>query len=288
MLSKPSTPAVHTTLSLTHGVLQGTSLVETTTRLIVFLAVLALACNYIFSFTRTIVIQLEQGAPELTVPTIPERHEVEVITTAPALPSEVSYVKPLRDGMKQVVFTFDGGEGSQSANRILDVLAQHHIRGTFFLTGKFVKRNPELVKRIVDAGHEVFNHTYDHRHLPELSDAEIIAEFADMEQALASTTNRSSKPYFRAPYGDRDQHVLDVAYRAGYQSIYWSVDARDWMETSGETADSVRDRIFMNLAPGNIYLMHVGDYITGSILDDVFTKLEAQGYKIVSLTEAML
>ncbi len=188
---------------------------------------------------------------------------------------------------KQVIFTFDGGSGAKSGQEILATLAKHKIKGTFFLTGKFIEENIGLVKQIVKDGHEVFNHTYDHPYLTALSDADIIVELDRTNNLLSSTTGSYTRPYFRTPYGDRDARVLDVAFKHGYQSVYWTVDAHDWQETSGVTSKDVTDRIFSSLAPGNIYLMHIGDSITGNILDDVFTKIEEKGYNIVSLTQGL-
>ncbi len=188
---------------------------------------------------------------------------------------------------KQVTFTFDAGEGAQSADSILQVLAKHKTKGTFFLTGKFIERNPDLVRRMVALGHEIYSHTYDHPHLTQLTDGEILDEFKKMEEVLYKTAGISPKPYFRPPYGDRDDRVLRAAFKAGYESIYWSIDGRDWEETLGTNAADVRARILNNLAPGNIYLMHVGDTITGTILDDVFTEIENRGYTLVSLTQGL-
>ena len=161
------------------------------------------------------------------------------------------------------------------------------MKGSFFLTGKFVQANPDLVRRMVAQGNEIFNHTYDHPFLTKLTDEKITSELDLMDQTLQSVASTSPKPYFRAPYGDRDARVRSAAAQDGYRSVYWTVDARDWMEPKGETADQVKARILDNIAPGTIYLMHLGDTITGSILDDVFTKLEAQGYKMVSLTQGI-
>ena len=191
------------------------------------------------------------------------------------------------DSKKQVIFTFDGGDGNQSTEQILATLAKHHIQGTFFLTGKFIEANPDLVKKIVSGGHLIFNHTYDHKHLTELSDSEVIAELQGMENALSKVTNRTTRPYFRAPYGDRDVRVRKIAAKAGYQSIYWTFDALDWEQKTGMDAMTVENRILNHVTPGSIYLMHLGDTITGSILDDVFTKIESKGYKIVSLTQGL-
>ncbi len=188
---------------------------------------------------------------------------------------------------KQIIFTFDAGDKTQSAQGILAALSKHHVKGTFFMTGKFIEANPTLVKQIAAAGNEIFDHTFDHKDLTTLTGAQIKAELDGMNALLASTTGMDAKPYFRAPYGARDVRVRTAAAADGFQSVYWTLDARDWMESKGETVGEVRERILSNLAPGTIILMHVGDTITASILDDVFTKIEAQGYKIVSLTQGL-
>jgi peptidoglycan-N-acetylmuramic acid deacetylase len=188
---------------------------------------------------------------------------------------------------KQIIFTFDGGDGHQSADQILAVLAKHHVTGTFFLTGKFVEANPALVNRMVAAGHEIMSHTYSHPFLTSLTDAQIGSELQRMAQSLKTVAGIAPLPYFRAPYGDRDERVRHDAFLAGYESVYWTVDARDWQESQGETADQVKEIILDSAAPGTIYLMHLGDTITGSILDEVMTTLEARGYKLVSLTQGL-
>ncbi len=188
---------------------------------------------------------------------------------------------------KQVIFTFDGGATVESGDKILEVLKKHHIVGTFFLTGKMVETHPDLVKKIVSEGNEVFNHTYDHPHLPTITDKKIVLELDKMDNTFFALTGTSTKPYFRAPYGDRNAHVLSVASNAGYTSVYWTVDALDWKESSGETARDVKKRILSHVKPGTIYLMHIGDNITGAVLDDVFTTIESRGYSIVSLTHGI-
>ena len=140
----------------------------------------------------------------------------EVVIPRPLSSQEITHGDQTKN---QVIFTFDGGSGSESGKAILDTYKKHNIKATFFLTGKFVEENPELVRSMVAGGHEIFNHTYDHPHLDEISDQEIIVEFEKMDQVLTRTVGISSKPFFRPPYGSRDQRVLDIAYKAGYQSV---------------------------------------------------------------------
>lgn len=216
--------------------------------------------------------------------TLTKKHAAYAPRHTPPPASEITHGDTSK---QQVIFTFDGGEGIQSAEKILAVLATHHVRGTFFLTGKTIAQYPELTARIAAAGHEIFNHTYHHPHLSALSPEKIRDELSTTEQALWNTARTSSQPYFRAPYGDRNTAVLAAAHAAGYRSVYWTVDALDWRESAGETATQVKERILSHVAPGTIYLMHIGDTITGSILDDVFSEIEARGYRIVSLTQGL-
>jgi peptidoglycan/xylan/chitin deacetylase (PgdA/CDA1 family) len=198
---------------------------------------------------------------------------------------------------KQIILTFDGGDGTQSAEKILEALAKHQVKSTFFLTGNFVRKNQDLVRRIALSGHEIFNHSYSHPHLTELKDQNIVKELNRMDRILRAVLSASSSipfeystsshPYFRAPYGDRDERVIKAAFSAGYQSVYWTIDGRDWEETEGMSAAEVENLILGTMAPGNIYLMHVGDNITGDILDRLLTSIESRGYKVVSLTEGL-
>ena len=186
---------------------------------------------------------------------------------------------------KQIIFTFDCGAGINSADKILEIAAKREIKTTFFSTGKFAEKNPEIIKKFAAAGHEIFNHTYSHPHLPEITDEQIKEEFNKADEIISQLTGATTKPFFRPPYGARNQHVLDIAQSLGYHSVFWTIDALDWMPD--KTAEQVKTQIYSKISPGAIVLMHVGDDITGQILDEVFTKLENDGYKITSLTEGL-
>ena len=188
----------------------------------------------------------------------------------------------------QVVFTFDGGAGTQSLQPILDTLKKYGIKGTFFITGKWAENNVDLVKQISDAGHEIFNHTYDHPHLTQLTDEQITEELNKTDEIISKITGKSTKPFFRPPFGERDSRVLKVAEQAGYRSVYWTIDVLDWKESEGYTAEQSEQRVLNNLKPGTIYIMHIGDNITGQILDELFMNIENKGYSIVSLTEGII
>jgi len=218
-----------------------------------------------------------------TTANLPESSEKETATTTPfTIKDEISRGNPNK---KQIIFTFDGGAGINSAQKILETAKNHNVKITFFVTGKFAEKNPELIKQIATEGHEIFNHTYSHPYLTQISDEQIKEELNKTEQIVSDLTSKTTKPFFRPPYGDRNAHVLEVAQSEGYQSVFWILDALDWM--SDKTADEVKQRIYRKLSNGAIILMHIGDDITGNILDEVFNKIENDGYKIVSLTEGI-
>ncbi|MDQ2933142.1 MAG: polysaccharide deacetylase family protein [bacterium] len=198
------------------------------------------------------------------------------------VPKEIVYGDRTK---KQVIFTFDGGSGSESALKIMEVLKKHSVTGTFFVTAKWIIQNPDLALQMKNEGHEIFNHTYTHPYLTKLTVDEVTKELIDTEKIFHQIVGTTSKPFFRPPYGDRNSAVLKAAAQAGFQSIYWTVDAWDWKVDI--TADEVKQRIFNNVSPGAIYLMHIGDVITGDILDEVFTTLKLQGYELVSLREGL-
>lgn len=215
---------------------------------------------------------------------LPKTGEQEIATTTPPLKvkDEISKGNPDR---KQIIFTFDGGAGANSTQRILDVAKKHGAKVTFFVTGKFTEKNPELIKQIAADGHETFNHTYSHPYLTQATDEKIREEFSKTEEIVKNLTGKTTKPFFRPPYGDRNKHVLEIAQSEGYQSVFWTFDALDWM--TNKTANEVKQRIYDKLSNGAVILMHIGDDITGEILDEVFTKIENEGYKIASLTEGL-
>ena len=118
-----------------------------------------------------------------------------------------------------------------------------------------------------------------------MSDAQIKDELHKTDAKIKSIVGFDTKPYFRAPYGERDARVLSIAASQGYRHVYWTIDAWDWKEDI--TANEVRSRILDNLEPGAIYLMHVGDSITGEILSGVFQEIKNRGYTINSLNTGL-
>jgi len=222
---------------------------------------------------------------DLATPPPATTTEMEVTTTSALFIPPKSEISRGNPNKKQIIFTFDCGSGINSADKILEAAQKHNLKLTFFTTGKFAEQNPEIIKKFAAGGHEVFNHTYSHPYLTKITDNQIKEELEKADEIIYSLTGTTTKPFFRPPYGDRNQHVWDVTANLGYQSVYWTTDALDWM--AGRTDEQTKQRIYSSLKNGEIILMHVGADITGNILDEVFTYIEGRGYKIVNLSEGL-
>ncbi|MCL6520623.1 MAG: polysaccharide deacetylase family protein [Armatimonadetes bacterium] len=192
--------------------------------------------------------------------------------------SHGSRTKPL------IALTFDAGADSSPTHEILNVLAKHNLHCTFFLTGKWIERNPELTRRIATEGHEIGNHTYSHRSLPELSEGEIVNELARVDDLVTRLTGLSTKPLARVPYGSRDKRVLRILAENGYRSIYWDVDSWDAFKR-GITANEICQRVLSHVQNGSIVLMHCGSKATAEALDSMIETLQSSGYQIVTVSE---
>lgn len=184
----------------------------------------------------------------------------------------------------RVALTFDAGASSVPTPSILKTLRDNGLHVTFFLTGKWCEKNPELVRQIAAEGHEIGNHTYSHPDLRKCTDEEIIDQLARTEELVRSLTGRSTKPYFRPPFGGRDRRVLQVAGEQGYTSVYWSLDCLDAYK-KGITADQITQRVLDRIQGGDIVLMHCGSAATAQALPELIAKLKEREFEIVKVSE---
>lgn len=188
-----------------------------------------------------------------------------------------------------VALTFDAGSDAGATSRILDLLAEREVTATFGLTGLWVENNPELARRIVSDGHGIINHTQHHLSFTgyssgadALSTAERVDELREAEAVIADVTGRSPRPWFRPPYGDYDDGVLDDVAAAGYgYVIMWTVDSLGW---KGLPPGEVVERTVAALEPGAIVLMHVGDDSTDfDALPSILDAIEDRNLELVSI-----
>jgi peptidoglycan/xylan/chitin deacetylase (PgdA/CDA1 family) len=172
----------------------------------------------------------------------------------------------------------------------LATLADEGVRGTFFLTGRFVRQFPTESKAIAAAGHRLGNHSVTHPEFTSLTSGQIRDEVRDAERDILDIATGDPRPLFRFPFGDRDARTIEAINTLGYVAVRWTVDTLGWQGTSGgRSAEEVTQRVVSTATPGQIVLMHAGSHPTdGSMLDadalpDVIAALRAAGYRFVTL-----
>lgn len=194
----------------------------------------------------------------------------------------------------QMALTYDDGPNDPHTMHLLDVLARHGARATFFLIGKYVRMRTEIVRAIREAGHAIGNHSYNHPNLIFVSAERVRQELDDCRKTLEDAIGAPA-PLFRPPFGGRRPNVLRTARAMGLEPVMWSVTSYDWSAKSSEAivqkvvsqVDSRRRR------QGEIVLLHDGGHL-GFGTDRSYTvaatrvlleKYSAEGKKFVSVLE---
>ena len=187
---------------------------------------------------------------------------------------------------KKVALSFDAAWGNEDTQQILDILEEHQVHVTFFMTGGWVEKYPEDVKKIQEAGHDLANHSENHKNMSQLSDTECQQELLKVHERVKTLTGVEME-LFRPPYGDYDNEVIQNAQKCGYYTIQWDVDSLDWKDYGKQSIiDTVCNH--QQLQSGAIILCHNGAKYTAEALDEMLTKLEEQGYTIVPVSELIL
>jgi peptidoglycan/xylan/chitin deacetylase (PgdA/CDA1 family) len=192
-----------------------------------------------------------------------------------------------------VALTFDAGADVGYASLILDTLERNGIRASFGMTGQWAINHPDLVSRMVSDGDQLLNHTWDHRSMtgaststPALGLDERKSELARTDAVLTEISGKSTKPFFRAPYGDEDASVERDAGRAGYHyDVLWSVDSGGW---AGAPVARIVARCAAGATPGAIIVMHVGaESQDGPALQAVIDQIRSRGLAFSTIAELL-
>lgn len=154
--------------------------------------------------------------------------------------------------MPHIHLTFDDGPDAQWTPRVLDALAVHRIRATFFVVGRAALAHAALLRRVADAGHEIGNHTWSHRHPWTLTRAQAVTEVDDGTHAIAEVTGRAPR-LFRPPHGRVRRCMLHAARNSGQRLVLWTRSAIDWGPRAHAT--SIHERL-QQVRDGDIVLMH--------------------------------
>jgi peptidoglycan/xylan/chitin deacetylase (PgdA/CDA1 family) len=202
--------------------------------------------------------------------------------TSQAIWDEISGGNPNGD---MLALTFDAGSVDGPVFSILDTLRSRDVRVTFFLTGQWVQSYPAAAQQVAADGHELANHTYYHPDLTRLSTSQIVWELDYTNGIIEADLGRTSRPWFRPPFGARNQRVLDIARDLGFRSIYWTLDSFDWMNTA--TPAGVLTRVLGNVGPGDIVVHHVAAYPTAEALPSILDGIHARGLRVVTVSELL-
>lgn len=191
------------------------------------------------------------------------------------------------NGEEKVIYlTFDCGYENGNTEPILDALKKHNAKGTFFVVGHFLETAPDLVKRMVEDGHAVGNHTYHHLDMPTISDMDAFRkEMDDVADLFREITGRELSPYYRPPQGKCNADNLEKAQELGYYTIFWSLAYVDWDADNQPSHEEAFSKLTSRVHPGAIVLLHNTSRTNGEILDELLTKWEEMGYRFGLLPE---
>lgn len=185
-----------------------------------------------------------------------------------------------------IYLTFDAGYENGNTEAILDALKKHQAPAAFFLVGNYLETSPELVKRMVNEGHTVGNHTYHHPDMSKISSREAFEkELTQLEDLYQQIIGQPMKKYYRPPQGKYSESNLKMASDMGYQTFFWSLAYVDWYEDKQPTKDEAFDKLLKRIHPGAIVLLHSTSKTNGQILDELLTKWEEMGYRFGSLDD---
>lgn len=191
------------------------------------------------------------------------------------------------DTKKKVIYlTFDEGYENGYTAAILDTLKKHNIKAAFFVVRPYIKSSPELIKRMVEEGHLVCNHSSHHPSMAKIIDKEKFnKELSEVEDSYTEVTGQTMPKFFRPPMGKYSELSLQLTKEYGYKTIFWSFAYKDWLINDQPAKDFAKKRILERTHNGAIILLHAVSKTNSEILDEVLTTWEKEGYELKALTE---
>ena len=193
----------------------------------------------------------------------------------------------LGDTAEKVIYlTFDAGYENGCTAKILDTLKAHNVSAAFFLVGNYLEKNADLVRRMVDEGHIVGNHTVHHYDMSKLSDKEAFSkELTELETLFKEVTGKELPKYYRPPQGIYSEDNLRMAQELGYKTVFWSLAYVDWLNDKQPTKGQAFSKLIPRVHNGAVVLLHSTSATNAEILDELLTKWESMGYRFASLEE---
>lgn len=185
---------------------------------------------------------------------------------------------------KVLYLTFDCGYENGNTVKVLDVLKEKKVPAAFFCTLYEVKQNKDLIKRMIDEGHIVGNHSNTHPSFAEISRTQMAEEIKSMDDYLRSEFDYSS-PFFRYPKGEYNENSMDLVNSLGYKCVFWSCSYADWDVNNQKGKQYAFDTVTSRLHPGAIILLHSVSPDNAQALADIIDYARQNGYKFKSLND---
>lgn len=211
----------------------------------------------------------------------------------PLPPAETSGFVPkyncyyVGDNTKKVIYlTFDEGYENGFTAPILDVLKKHQVKAAFFVVKPYINSNKDLIKRMVEEGHLVCNHSARHPSMASIQNKDKFdKELSDVENVFEEVTGKKIAKYFRPPMGKYSEMSLNFTKQYGYKTIFWSFAYKDWEPNNQPSLEFAKKRILDRTHNGAIILLHAVSKTNATVLDDVITQWKNQGYELKTLDE---
>ena len=189
------------------------------------------------------------------------------------------------DGGKVIYLTFDAGYENGYTDEILDVLKELEVPAAFFVTGDYLQRNADRIRRMVREGHIVGNHTHSHPDMTKLDGEQIRAELQQVEEQYFGITGQTMPKYYRPPQGVYDETSLKRVQELGYQTVFWSLAYADWDNDQQPKPEAALEKLNSRIHDGAVVLLHATSKTNAEILENLLTGWMDQGYRFAPVTE---
>ena len=191
------------------------------------------------------------------------------------------------DSTRKVLYlTCDAGYENGCTEKILDVLKDQQVPAAFFLVGNYLEKNADLVRRMVEEGHIVGNHTMHHYDMSRLTGKDAFsAELQDLEVLYREVTGREMPKFYRPPQGIYSEENLRMAKELGYKTVFWSLAYVDWNNDAQPTREDAFRKLLPRTHPGAVVLLHSTSRTNAAILEELIEKWREEGYTFGTLEE---
>lgn len=236
-------------------------------------------------------ISIAYGQDKLKKEAMTTSQNISASPAASATPAAATYSKSSKKlpiycvdtSDKKIALSFDAAWGNEDTKKIMDILDKHKVHVTFFMTGGWVESYPDDVKMIAERGHDLGNHSQNHKQMSKLSLEECKQEIQSVHDKVKELTGKEMM-LFRPPYGDYNDTLITATEECGYHAIQWDVDSLDWKDYG---VDSIIKTVceHKHLGNGSIILCHNGAKYTADALDTLITTLQEKGYEFVPISQ---